>query len=314
MALGAWQHAAAPAVPALLKALEDTDPGVRGMAASAIYLLASADALPSSALPDLVRALPCAETQMVVVQVLGAATRLPPEAESAIVTALRQDTSATAGLLLQALNRLPALGSDTLALLREKAVDDGTTGRHAALALVCHGTPEDATKGLEILTKALASADTRPNAVYLLGEAGAKAAAADAALAPFLEPNVDEMQGWTQLSVAGALARIGGPSAARALDMLVAALRGDKMGQTGWAATALGRLPSLSRPALDALLDRLEPDGTDPSLCWTAARSLGRAAPNEPRVLARLAQAARIPENAPLRWAAAGALLHVAAR
>lgn len=317
LALGQWQQGAAPAVPALLRALADPEPGVRSATASALFSLALADALPAATGAALLAALASSEpdVRLYAAQALLRLPRLPPGAGEALLRAFRADPAADAApALLAALAMDESPGEAVLAALRELAGSSTPAARAAAGSLVRLGGEADRARGLELLTAALGDPQARGSALLALGAAGAAAAPADAAVAARFREARDAPARAPRLAPATALARMEGPSAPQGVEALLDALRGDDALLARLAAVELGTLRALPPRAILALLDRLEPDAAEPGLCLAAARALGRLAPPEASVLDRLARAAAIPERADLRWAATAALLRIAAR
>jgi HEAT repeat protein len=318
MTLGRLGHVAAPAVPALIRALSDEVQEMRMLAANALHALALAEALPEEVLPalfgHLLSASPGVSESMA--YLFAAFPSLPAAAGPALRRAYasaRHDNARAA--LVQALARVDGPSEETLVLLRPLAEGDDELAPRAALGLVRQGTPADRARGLAVLAAAL----DRTEAVQvfgLVGEAGSRARALVPALLQRLRSSETTAPARSsKFAAAMALVRIGGEGSGEAVDFLLRTLLGDpNLFAARNAAEALGRMDDPPPAVLDALVSRLRDPDAVGDVAVAAVVALRRLGCIDAETFELLARAAEHPRDGALRLAASHALLVLAGR
>ncbi len=293
--LGKMGAAAKPAVPALIKALQDQDKQVWFFALGALTELGpdAREALPAL-IEDLSRKSRGGrdrERNQRMVRTAYALSRLGPEAIPPLIATLGSDDSAARAGAARALGGMgPQAGAAIPALLanfnhgevfvRQEAID--------ALALI-------GPAALGPVTEALGWNEPlqRTSAVLTLAQLGSAAKNAESALTEMLAKETDAD---VRMAALTALARVS-TDPAKAVPLLVAAAKDDNAAVRHAAINALCGSRPLRRPAVAPLAALLKDDNA--AVRQRAAQALGRLGPDAVEALPALLAATRAAEGDP---------------
>jgi len=311
-ALGDVGPGAAPAVPALMEALSDPEPRVRGHAARALGLIEDKSEGTIAGLIALVVD-PEPQVRRAAITALG---RLQPAATNTIPLMIKALEDADPSVVISALQTLAEDGADAVPALTEALRHK--QGRYWACLVLAEMGPQ-AKAAVPQLTTLLKDdePEVRMEAVIALGEIGPDAASAVPALTetladaspavryasafslgkigavvalPALEKAEHEKDPFLSLVAAWAVAKLrpdDTKAVAKAVDLIVAALKQDDANVRRGAAKALWELnvaPQTVGPALLAALD--DPDPVVQANVYAGLASLGQDA--VPRLIERL--------------------------
>jgi len=286
-----WKFGAAGA-PALLRAMTDTDPGIR---LTALQALGRIQPIPREAFLAFVEGLNDKDTRVRNAAAV-ALTEKGPDAVPTLMMTLEDPDVLKRRAAADALGFIGPSARKALPTLR-RALEDPDAGVRKRSAYAIGQLGRDARSATEDLTRALLDQAVRPWAYEALERMGAEAVPA---LKKSLRSDTPELR----YQAAFALGRLA-PEAEGLEETFREALRAEDAGVRYRAVLALGQSPRLAEPTIPALILALEDD--DEGVRFGAAHSLSRIGP--PAVFPLL-QASQ--EESPRRAQGAKAALRMA--
>jgi len=291
---------AAPAVPALAKALDDADAEVRR---GAIELLGSLRSASAPAADALAKRLTDDEPKLrwLAADALAKIGPGAAPAVDALTKALKDDNPTVRKFSARALGAIGAGAASAAPALAEALKDDDANARlAAAVACVKVGAPAPA---VPVLAAFLTGGSPRLPAAQALAAVGPAARPASGALVKALKARNEKVREHSALAL-GAI----GPGAAEAVGALAVALRDEQINVRVAAATALGRMGPAAAKAIPQLVRALRKGQNRVRVA--AAEALKALGPKAAPAAADLVEAL-MDNHAPVGQVAADALVAI---
>ena len=285
--LGKLGPGAKPALPALIKALQDSDKQVWSFAIAAITAMGpeAQEAIPALLDGFSSRGGRDREKRQAMVRSAYALTKIGPEAIPPLIKALNAEDSGVRAGAARALGGMGPQAKEAIPALRENFGNGEISVRLEAVGALALIGPEAVVPVIEALgwNEPL----QRGSAALTLAQFGAMAKNAEPALSQMLAKETDPVARAAALT---ALPKISADPVKTA-PLLVAAVKDDSEPIRHAAINAIAATPALRRPAVPLLAAALT--DTNPAVAQRAARALGRLGPDAADALPALIAGAR---------------------